>query len=47
MMTSFINVPPDGNSLAPGKFEWKFKLEIFQQISVIDGWGTSDETAIR
>ena len=27
------------NSLAHGKFEWKFRYLIFQIIAVIDGWG--------
>ena len=29
----------DVNSLAPGKFEWKFRQVIFKLISVINGWG--------
>ena len=33
------------NSLAPGKFEWNFRLVIFKQIFVIDGWGISCEIA--
>ena len=35
------------NSLAHGKFEWKFWSLIFQIISVIDGWGSSCELALR
>ena len=34
------------NSLAPGKFEWNFRLIIFIQILVIDRWGISCETAL-
>ena len=33
------------NSLAPGKFQWKFKHIIFKRILVIDGWGISNEIA--
>ena len=33
------------NSLAPGKFEWKFRYVIFKRIWVIDGWGFSCEIA--
>ena len=29
------------NSLAPGKFEWKFRYVVFKPISVVDGWGIS------
>ena len=35
------------NSLAPGKFEWKFRYVIFKQILVIDGQGISCEIALR
>ena len=35
------------NSLAPGKFEWKFRHLIFQIISVTDVWGISCELAFR
>ena len=31
------------NSLAPGKFKWKFRHVIFKPILVIDGWGISCE----
>ena len=34
------------NSLAPVKFEWKFKHVIFKQILVIDGWDISCEITI-
>ena len=34
------------NSLAPGKFEWKFRYVIFKRILVIDGWGLSSEIAL-
>ena len=34
------------NSLAPGKFEWKFRHVIFQQILVVDGWGISCEIVL-
>ena len=34
------------NSLAPGKFEWKFSHVIWKQILVIDGWGISCEIAL-
>ena len=34
------------NSLAPGKFEWKFRYVIFKRILVIDGWGISSEIAL-
>ena len=34
------------NSLAPGKFEWNFRLVIFKQILVIDVWGISCEIAL-
>ena len=36
----------DFNSLAPGKFEWKFRYVIFKRILVIDGWGISSEIAL-
>ena len=35
------------NFLAPGKFEWNFRYLILQIISVIDGWGISNELALR
>ena len=35
------------NSLAPGKFEWKFGYLIFHIISVTDIWGISCEFAFR
>ena len=34
------------NLLAPGKFSWNFKLEIFKQSLVTDGWGISCEIAL-
>ena len=34
------------NSLAPGKFEWNFKHELFKQILVIDSWGISCDIAL-
>ena len=34
------------NSLAPGKFEWKFRYAIFIRILVIDGWDISFEIAL-
>ena len=34
------------NSLAPGKFEWNFRYLIYKWISVIDGWGISDEIVL-
>ena len=34
------------NSLAPGKFESKFRHVIFKQILVIDGWGISCEIVL-
>ena len=34
------------NSLAPGKFEWKFRYVIFKWILVIDGWSISCEIAL-
>ena len=34
------------NSLAPRKFEWNFRYEIFKEISVIDGWSISCEIAL-
>ena len=41
--TVFIN---HVNSLAPGKFEWKFRNSIFKQILLIDGLGISCEIAL-
>ena len=40
-MTKFFN------SLAPGKFEWNFRSEIFKQILVINGWDVYSEIALR
>ena len=37
---------PQYYSLVPGKFEWNFRLVIFKQILVIDGWGISCEIAL-
>ena len=34
-------------SLTPGKFEWYFRYQTFQIISVINGWGISCELALR
>ena len=34
------------NSLAPGKFEWKFRHVIFNEILVIDSWGIFCEIAL-
>ena len=34
------------NSLAPGRFEWKFRYVIFKQILLIDGWGIYCEIAL-
>ena len=34
------------NSLAPGKFDWKFRCVIFKQILVIDGSGIACEIAL-
>ena len=35
------------NSLAPGRFDWNFKLRIFMLILVIGGWGIFREIALR
>ena len=35
------------NSLVPGKFDCHFRYQIFQIISVINGWGISSELALR
>ena len=35
------------NSLAPGRFEFKFRLVIFKPILVNDGWGISYEITLR
>ena len=35
------------NSLAPGRFEWNFRLVILKIISVIGSWGISCEIALR
>ena len=47
-LQNFIyNGPKDWlNSLAPGKFEWNFRHVILKQISVIDAWGISCESAL-
>ena len=34
------------NSMAPGKFEWKFEYVIFEWIFVIDDWGFSCEITL-
>ena len=35
------------NSLAPGRFRFNFRYVIFKLILVNDGWGISQETALR
>ena len=43
----FTPYSEDINSLAPGRYEWNFRLEIFKLISVINGWGIPCEIALR
>ena len=45
-MSAILSQPQHVSSLAPGKFEWKFRYGIFKWILVIDGWGISCEIAI-
>ena len=53
-ISSTTNVPYDRvathkniiNSLAPAKFEWKFRHVIFKHILLIDSWGISCEIAL-
>ena len=35
------------NSLWPGKFNWNFRWVLFKPITMIDGWDTSCEIALR
>ena len=35
------------NYLAPKRFVWKFRSEIFMFVLVIDGWGITHEIALR
>ena len=42
-----LNVSDVVNSLVPGRFDWDFKEVIFKLHLVTDGWGISNEVAIR
>ena len=46
-MAAILFGPQCVNSLAPRKFEWKFRYVIWRIISVIDGWSISCELALR